>query len=60
VALLGGAARLSVVVPLANATALAANAVADLALGEAYSAPLLLPGLGLVAGGLLLCSSSGE
>jgi hypothetical protein len=57
VVLLGGDAPLSAVVPLANATSLAANAAADLALGEAFSLPLLLPGLALVAGGLLLCAT---
>lgn len=56
--LLNGDARLSVVVPLANATSLAANAVADVALGERYRLRLLLPGVVLVAGGLLLCSSA--
>lgn len=52
-------ARLSAVVPLANATALAANALADVALGEAYDAALLLPGVALVACGLLLCATAG-
>jgi hypothetical protein len=55
--LLGGGAALSAVVPLANATSLAANAAADVALGEAYRLRLLLPGLALVAVGLLLCAS---
>lgn len=56
--LLGAGARLSLVAPLANATALAANAAADAALGERYRWRLLLPGLALVACGLLLCSSA--
>jgi uncharacterized membrane protein len=58
VLLLGGDARLSTVVPLANATSLAANALADVALGERYRVQLLLPSVALVAGGLLLCSSA--
>lgn len=55
--LLGSDARLSAVVPLANATALAANALCDLALGEAFRLHLLLPGLALVAAGLALCAA---
>ncbi|GBF88456.1 hypothetical protein Rsub_01169 [Raphidocelis subcapitata] len=56
VLLLGAGARLGVVVPLANGLSLAANAAADAALGEAFRARLLLPGLALVAAGLALCS----
>jgi hypothetical protein len=52
-----GAAPLSVAVPVVNAAALAANALADVLLGERYSLPLLVPGVGLVIAGLVLCST---
>lgn len=59
VALLGSGARVATAAPVANATALAANALADAALGEArYDWRLLAPGLALVAGGLLLCATA--
>lgn len=56
VALLAGA-DLSLAVPLVNASSLAANALADLALGERYRCALLAPGLALVALGLALCAT---
>lgn len=52
-----GAAPLSVAVPAVNAAALAANAVADVLLGEAYRLALLVPGVLLVTAGLVLCST---
>ncbi len=55
VVLLGGA-DISTAVPVANATSLAANAVVDLLLGERYKLRYLIPGLVLVAIGLVLCT----
>ena len=56
-AILLSVGELSVVVPIANATALAVNTVVDLALGQQYDWGFLLTGLGLVAVGILLCTS---
>jgi hypothetical protein len=56
--LLGRGARVTAAVPAANGVALAANAVADAALGEPYRLELLVPGVALVAAGLALCASS--
>jgi hypothetical protein len=55
IALLSGA-DISVAVPAANATSLAANAAADVLLGERYRLRFLLPGTALVALGLYLCT----
>lgn len=55
-AVLLAGADISVAVPVANATSLAANALADLGLGERYRLGLLLPGLALVGLGLFLCT----
>lgn len=52
-----GAAPLSVAVPAVNAAALAANALADVLLGEQYRLALLVPGVLLVTSGLVLCST---
>lgn len=52
-----GAAPLSVAVPAVNAAALAANALADVLLGEQYRLALLVPGVLLVTAGLVLCST---
>jgi hypothetical protein len=49
---------ISVAVPIANATSLAANAVADLLLGERFRIACLLPGLLLVGSGIVLCTLS--
>ena len=57
VLLLGGA-NISVAVPLVNAASLAANAAADVLLGERYALRCLLPGLALVGAGLALCATS--
>ncbi len=56
IALLGSGVDISVAVPTANATSLASNAVMDMVLGERYQLQLLVPGLMLVAGGLILCA----
>lgn len=48
--------ELSVVAPIANATALAANTVTDLILGERYNVGYLSSGLGFVAVGIWLCT----
>ena len=57
--LLLSGADISVAVPTANGTSLAANAAADtLLLGERYSLPLLLPGAALVAAGIYLCAGT--
>jgi hypothetical protein len=55
--LASGAAPLSVAVPAVNAAALAANALADVLLGEKYRLKLLVPGVALVIAGLVLCST---
>lgn len=55
VLLLANAADISRAVPIANAVSIAANAVADLCLGEQYKLQYLLPGCMLVGAGLLLC-----
>ena len=49
---------ISVAVPTANATSLAANAVVDLLLGERFRLAYLLPGLLLVGSGIVLCTLS--
>lgn len=51
-----GRADISLAVPTANATSLAANAVADLLLGERYRICYLVPGLLLVGSGIVLCT----
>jgi hypothetical protein len=53
-----GYSDISVAVPTANATSLAANAVADLLLGERFRTAYLLPGLLLVGSGIVLCTLS--
>jgi hypothetical protein len=55
VLLLANAADISRAVPIANAVSIAANAVADLALGEQYRLRYLIPGCCLVGVGVLLC-----
>lgn len=51
-----GGAVLSVVVPLTNGIALAANAVMDVLMGSKYQLQYLLPGLILVTLGFILCT----
>lgn len=53
--LLGGAS-ISTAVPVANATSLAANAVADVLLGEKFKTVPLAFGLVLVFCGIMLCT----
>ena len=53
-----GYADISLAVPTANATSLAANAIVDLLLGERFRIHLLLPGLLLVGSGIVLCTLS--
>jgi hypothetical protein len=55
--LASGKAPLSVASPVVNAVTLAANALADVLLGEAYRLPLLIPGVALVTVGLVICST---
>jgi hypothetical protein len=55
--LASGAAPLSLAVPAVNAACLASNAVTDVLLGEQYRLALLVPGVLLVAAGLVLCST---
>ena len=55
--LLGSGHNISQLGPSANAVSVAANAVADVALGERYRLALLLPGVLLVIVGVVLCSS---
>jgi hypothetical protein len=51
-----GHADISLAVPTANATSLAANAVVDLLLGERFRIAYLVPGLLLVGSGIVLCT----
>lgn len=51
-----GTHNISLVVPAANAASLVFNAVTDVVLGESYNKLLLLPGVMLVACGIMLCS----
>lgn len=55
--LASGKAPLSVANPAVNAVTLAANALADVLLGERYRLSLLVPGVALVTAGLVLCST---
>jgi len=55
--LASGRAPLSVAGPAVNAATLAANALADVLLGERYRLSLLVPGVALVTAGLVLCST---
>lgn len=55
-AILLAGSDISVAVPVANGTSLAANALVDLVLGEKYKLGLLLPGTCLVGAGIYLCT----
>jgi hypothetical protein len=57
IVLLGsGSSNISALVPSANAASVVFTAIADLALGERLRLHLLLPGLALLAAGILLCT----